>query len=92
MSNTPATDWYQDDADEGCSFCGGETYVHECFDGCCENAEDGCDDCMRPCPECNQSPGMAADLRQALADALAEPEALPTPKDGAASDAEPRRD
>lgn len=72
MSNTPAADWYQDDADDECANCGGETYVHECFDGFCENAEDGCDDCMRPCPACNQSPGMAAELRQVLADALAD--------------------
>ena len=52
MSKTPATDWYQDDdADDECMVCGGETYVHECFDGFCE--------------------GMAAELRQVLADALA---------------------
>lgn len=39
-------------SDEGCWHCGGEGYTHECFDGFCETAEDGCEDCSRPCPEC----------------------------------------
>jgi hypothetical protein len=37
---------------EECSHCGGEGYTHDCFDGFCEAAEEGCEDCARPCPEC----------------------------------------
>lgn len=37
---------------EDCWHCGGEGYVHDCFDGFCEHAEDGCEDCSRRCPEC----------------------------------------
>ena len=29
-----------------------EGFVWDCFDGLCVSAEDGCDDCTRPCPEC----------------------------------------
>lgn len=35
-----------------CYQCGGEGFVWDCFDGFCVNAEDGCDDCTRACPEC----------------------------------------
>lgn len=35
-----------------CWHCGGEGETYDCFDGFCENAEDGCPDCARPCPEC----------------------------------------
>lgn len=58
MSKTPATDWYQDDHEDydddpgECFECGGEGVVWDCFDGFCENAEDGCEDCTRTCPEC----------------------------------------
>ncbi|HXF55665.1 MAG TPA: hypothetical protein VNK52_16245 [Hyphomicrobiaceae bacterium] len=38
--------------DEDCWNCGGEGYVHDCFDGFCASAEDGCEDCTQPCPEC----------------------------------------
>lgn len=55
MSNTPATDWYQDDEDPGaCFMCGGEGFVSDCFDGFCEAAEDGCEDCTTACPNCSQ--------------------------------------
>lgn len=37
---------------EECWHCGGEGYTHDCFDGFCEAAEEGCEDCSRPCPEC----------------------------------------
>ncbi len=44
-----------DDFDDGaCQRCGGEGFVFECFDGYCEDAEVGCDDCTRPCPECRR--------------------------------------
>lgn len=39
------------DGDE-CPDCGGEGYIFDCFDGLCFDAESGCDDCMRRCPEC----------------------------------------
>jgi hypothetical protein len=38
--------------DDECWYCGGEGYTHDCFDGFCESAEEGCEDCSRPCPEC----------------------------------------
>lgn len=41
---------YDDDPGE-CWNCGGEGFVWDCFDGFCVNAEDGCEDCTRPCPE-----------------------------------------
>lgn len=39
------------DGDE-CWYCGGDGYVHDCIDGFCLEAEIGCDDCTRRCPEC----------------------------------------
>lgn len=38
--------------DEDCWNCGGEGVVHDCFDGCCDDSEFGCDVCTRECPEC----------------------------------------
>lgn len=38
--------------DDTCPCCGGDGYIFDCFDGFCENADIGCDDCTRPCPEC----------------------------------------
>jgi hypothetical protein len=38
--------------DDDCWHCGGEGYTHDCFDGFCEEAEIGCEDCSRECPEC----------------------------------------
>lgn len=38
--------------DDECWNCGGEGYVHDCFDGCCIDAESGCEECSNPCPEC----------------------------------------
>ncbi len=35
-----------------CPECGGEGFVFGCFDGCCLDADIGCDDCTRPCPVC----------------------------------------
>src|SRR6185312_7378551 len=32
-----------------CWNCGGEGYTFDCFDGCCEDADVGCDDCTRRC-------------------------------------------
>jgi hypothetical protein len=43
-----------------CWHCGGEEYTHDCFDGFCEDAEYGCADCMRPCPECRLFKGQIA--------------------------------
>jgi hypothetical protein len=37
---------------EDCWHCGGDGYVFDCFDGCCEAADVGCDDCTRKCREC----------------------------------------
>lgn len=38
--------------DDECGNCGGEGVVYDCFDGFCENAEEGCDDCARRCDWC----------------------------------------
>lgn len=38
--------------DDDCWHCGGEGYTHDCFDGFCEMAEEGCEDCSRQCIEC----------------------------------------
>lgn len=50
MSEQYDDDFDMDDRD--CNECGGEGFVHDCFDGFCVDAEDGCDDCTRACPEC----------------------------------------
>lgn len=43
-----------DDYDDGsCWQCGGEGFTFDCFDGACEDAEIGCDDCTRPCSICS---------------------------------------
>lgn len=36
-----------------CPHCGGEGFVFECFDGCCEDCDVGCDLCTKPCSECS---------------------------------------
>lgn len=45
--------WFFDDPGEDCGNCGGEGYVFDCIDGCCEDAEVGCDLCTRRCDWCN---------------------------------------
>lgn len=45
---------------EDCWNCGGEEVVHDCFDGCCVDAEIGCDDCTSYCPECTIFKGLRA--------------------------------
>lgn len=37
---------------DDCWHCGGEGYTYDCIDGCCEDAESGCAECERRCPEC----------------------------------------
>ncbi len=39
---------------DGCPCCGGEGFIFDCFDGFCLDADIGCDDCTRRCPECNR--------------------------------------
>lgn len=39
--------------DEDCWNCGGEGYISDCFDGMCEDADSGCDECTRRCDVCN---------------------------------------
>lgn len=55
--------------DTECPVCGGEGFTFDCFDGCCADADIGCDDCMRRC-ECQhrQAP---AELQEVLREALA---------------------
>ena len=64
MSKTPATDHYQDCADEheydneydaGCSSCDGSGWVFDCFDGFCADADVGCVCCERACSECSNA-------------------------------------
>jgi transcription antitermination factor NusG len=41
-----------DGEQDECWHCGGEGWTHDCIDGFCEDAEDGCELCMRRCVEC----------------------------------------
>ncbi len=50
MSDSEDHDQWDND---GCWNCDGDGYVWDCIDGCCENAEDGCDLCTRRCDVCN---------------------------------------
>lgn len=36
-----------------CWQCGGEGGYGDCFDGCCLEADEGCDDCWRTCDICH---------------------------------------
>jgi hypothetical protein len=45
-------DLYAEALDDECPCCGGEGFIFDCFDGFCADADMGCDDCTRPCPEC----------------------------------------
>lgn len=45
---------------EECWCCGGEGETYDCFDDCCVDAESGCADCARPCPECRINAGIRA--------------------------------
>lgn len=54
--------------DDECPVCGGEGFVFDCFDGCCLDADIGCDDCTRTC-DC-QKRQASPELQQVLADAL----------------------
>lgn len=45
---------------EECWHCGGEGETYDCIDGCCVDAESGCADCARPCPECRIHAGARA--------------------------------
>lgn len=73
MTIAPDYDDYDDDPGD-CYECGGEGFVWDCFDGFCVNAEDGCDDCTRPCPECarRKRDNQPTPDAQALSDVLAE--------------------
>ncbi len=51
-----ATDDYDDSLDDVCWSCGGEGYVSDCIDGCCVDAESGCDLCTYRCDVCNPAP------------------------------------
>jgi hypothetical protein len=39
--------------EESCGQCGDQGYTYSCIDGCCVNAEDGCDLCASRCDFCN---------------------------------------
>jgi len=81
------SDWEFDDPDD-CYRCNGEGFVWDCFDGFCVNAEDGCDDCTRSCPECarrkrereNPQPPVGQTLGDVLAEALNESQTAQAPK------------
>ena len=60
---TPAEhidDWYCDDQDDECPYCGGEGVTYDCFDGQCLDAEEGCDLCARRCDHCRPVPAVQA--------------------------------
>lgn len=46
--------------DDECWHCGGAGETFDCIDGCCEDAEYGCEDCARPCLECRLFAGQRA--------------------------------
>lgn len=46
-------DDYDDYDDEDCWNCGGEGFVFDCVDGCCVDADAGCDLCTSRCDVCN---------------------------------------
>ena len=46
--------------DDECWYCGGEGETYDCFDGLCADAEFGCEECTRPCPECRLHAGRRA--------------------------------
>lgn len=74
MSDPNEYEYDDDHTDDYCGNCDGEGWTYHCIDGCCENAEDGCDLCARRCDWCNPlKPRKPASdgLRQVLADALA---------------------
>ena len=48
----PYASYFDDDND--CPTCGGEGFIFDCFDGFCLDADIGCDDCTRSCPDCAQ--------------------------------------
>ncbi len=64
--STPEPHWI-DDAE--CPSCGGEGVVYDCFDGCCQDAEWGCEECERPC-DCQRKQA-PSELGEVLAEALA---------------------
>lgn len=73
---------HDDYPDDDCPNCGGVGFVYDCIDGCCEDAESGCDLCERRCDWCTiTNPAKKPDdgLRQVLADALAKAKSEPTP-------------
>ncbi|MDB6035982.1 MAG: hypothetical protein JWM16_6320 [Verrucomicrobiales bacterium] len=62
---------FEDMEDEDCPNCGGEGVTYSCIDGCCEDADEGCDLCARRCDWCSPWPSPKDDgLRQVLAEAL----------------------
>lgn len=62
------------DAEEDCGQCDGDGYWYSCIDGCCVNAEEGCDLCARRCDFCNpptpKQTEQRAHLGAVLTDAL----------------------
>jgi hypothetical protein len=57
---------YDDDHDDGeCPNCGGEGYVFDCIDGCCVDADIGCDLCTHRCDWCN-APKRKAETEEVL--------------------------
>ena len=63
-------------ADDYCGNCGGEGYTYHCIDGCCVDADEGCELCASRCDWCNPRkpklpPNEVEALRNVLASALA---------------------
>lgn len=62
--------------DEDCGQCDGSGYWYHCIDGCCINAEEGCDLCARRCDFCNpvkqtlEQAEERAQISKALGDAI----------------------
>lgn len=72
---------HDDPYDDGsCGNCGGEGFTFDCIDGCCEDAEMGCDLCTSPCSWCTPPSRNDAALRKILGDAIND--LPPPPGDG----------
>jgi hypothetical protein len=52
MAHTPETDFDDFDMEDDCPNCGGEGVIYHCIDGCCVDADIGCELCERTCDWC----------------------------------------
>lgn len=69
MTQEPPDD--HNEYDDCCQRCGDEGFIFDCFDGFCADADFGCDDCTKPCPDCGiKTRPLPDDLAEVLTEAL----------------------